>query len=388
MAVQFAACILLIAGTLVVQGQTRFLMDHDLGFDQEMIITMPIFIQDRSRKPDYGQHLSYRWRTMKSEVLKHPNVIAASAYTNSPGTMTGLGKSTVLADGKRDRIALIRSDADYLDLFVIDLTRGRNFNKALPVRALTHGKKGREFMLNESAVRYFGWDDPATGGPIGKPFDLRSGGWEPNGSVVGVFEDFHARDLKQPVGPLAMIYSVHILGTLAVKVKPDGIDETLAFLGKFWDRHLPERPFHYAFLDEQIDRSYKREQQTATLINDFSILGILLGCMGIFGLTSFAVERRVKEVGIRKSLGATVTDIVYRLSRESVSVLLVANIIAWPLGFYLLQDWLNQFVYRIDLHVSYFMIAGGSAALIALITVALQAVPAARANPVDSLRNE
>ena len=163
---------------------------------------------------------------------------------------------------------------------------------------------------------------------------------------------------------------MHIVHSLAVKVRPEGLDETLAFL------------------DDEIDRSYAQEMQTARMMNDFSILGILLGCTGLFGLTSFAVRRRVREVGIRTSLGASVWDIVYRLSRESGLVLIAANLVAWPVGYVLLREWLSQFVYRIDLHPGYFALSGGAAGVVALITVALPAVPAAKANPVDSLRHE
>ena len=175
---------------------------------------------------------------------------------------------------------------------------------------------------------------------------------------------------------------------MSVKIKPERIPETIAFLDAWWNRFLPERPFTYAFLDDEIDRRYTQERQTTMLIGDFSILGILLGCMGLFGLTAFAVERRVKEVGIRKSLGATVPDIVCRLSQESGAVLVASCLVAWPIGFYLLREWLNQFVYRIDLHMGYFILSGLAAALVAFVTVGLQAVPAARANPVDSLRHE
>ena len=384
--IQFATCILLIVATLVMRSQTRHLMDQELGFDRDLVIAMPIFELDRDRKPTYGKHLSYRSQRLKQEVLEHPDILAATTYRTHPGVTPPSHTSSVEAEGQQISIPILQGDQDYLDFFGLQLIAGRNFNP----EARRSGKRDMEFVLNESAVRALGWEDPATGaveGALGKPWHIR-GAWSFSGTVVGVVKDFHAGDLRQPIGPTALWYVVDNLIHLAVKVQPQRIDQTLTFLDRFWQRRLPERPFEYTFLDEEIGELYRQEVQTAVVMNDFSILGILLGCMGLFGLATFAVERKIREVGIRKSLGATVFDIVYRLSKESGLVLIAANLIAWPVGFYFLQDWLDQFVYRIDLHLGYFLLAGGAAIFIALFTVALLAVPAARSNPIDALRHE
>ena len=154
-------------------------------------------------------------------------------------------------------------------------------------------------------------------------------------------KDFHVRDLRQPTDPLVLLYDLSTARFMSVKIKPERIPETIAFLDAWWNRFLPERPFTYAFLDDEIDRRYTQERQTTMLIGDFPILGILLGCMGLFGLTAFAVERRVKEVGIRKSLGASVSDIVCRLSQESGAVLVASCLVAWPIGAAVREDTLE-----------------------------------------------
>ena len=175
---------------------------------------------------------------------------------------------------------------------------------------------------------------------------------------------------------------------LAIRSGPERVEETLAFLAETWERFLPGRPFEYRFLDDWIDTMYRQEERISRVMTDFSALAILLACMGLFGLVWFTVENRQKEIGIRKTLGAGVWDIVHRLSREFSYVVIVANVIAWPIGFYLLREWLNRFAYRIDPALVHFVVAGGLALLVAMATVGYHALRAARANPVDVLRNE
>ena len=201
-------------------------------------------------------------------------------------------------------------------------------------------------------------------------------------------KDFHSERLTQPVHPTVISFQPGRFSFLGVKVKPDRMDDTLAFLKEVWMQFLPERPFDYKFLDDRINALYLREERTARLMGDFSAIGILLGCMGLFGWASFTVVHRRKEIGIRKTLGASVWGLVYKLSRESGSVVLLANVVAWPVGLFLMQRWLNQFAYRIDLHVGFFVMAGCLALIIALMTVGYQTTRAAQANPVDVLRDE
>ena len=379
---QFAVCIMLITGTIAMYEQTQFLKEKKLGFDRELIVTMPIFSRDRARKPDWGKHLSYQYRTLKAAVLNHPNVVKASAYRWPPGTSGGMTR-VIEADGKQIHISVIEGDADFLDLFNIPLIEGRNFNKNASVIAISSKRDDREFLLNKSAIKLLGWENP-----ISKSFNWRDAGFHFDGKVVGVVPDFHANNLRESIGPVAILYSANLFSHLGVKIKPERMDETIAFLKETWERFLPERPFQYAFLDEWINSLYEREAQTARLVSIFSIISVLLGCLGLFGLSSFTVERRRKEMSIRKILGASVWDIAYRLSKESILLVIVANLIAWPISIYLLREWLNQYAYRIDLHFGYFALSGVVAMLVALMTVGYQAMRAANANPVDAIRDE
>jgi len=379
---QFTVCILLIAGTIVMYEQTHFLKEKKLGFDHELVITMPIFSLDRERKPDWGKHLSYQYRTLKTSVLNHPNVVEASAYRWPPGTSGGITR-VMEADGKQIHIPVIEADEDFLNLFSIPLIEGRNFNKNASVIAISSKRDDREFLLNESATKLLDWNNP-----IAKSFNWRDAGRHTDGQIVGVVKDFHVDNLRESIGPMAIFYSANLFSHLGIKVKPERMDETIAFLKETWEKFLPERPFQYSFLDEQIHHLYERETQTARLIGAFSIISVLLGCLGLFGLSSFTVERKRKEIGIRKVLGASVWDITYRLSKESILLVIVANLIAWPVGIYLLMEWLNQYAYRIDLQFGYFMLSGLVAMLVALMTVGYQAMRAANANPVEVLRDE
>ena len=373
---QFVACVLLIVSTLVMNEQTRFMRHRSLGFDQDQVVTMPIFSQDRARKPDWGDHLSYRYEALKESVLRHPGIVKASAYRWPPGTHGGIVR-VIETEGRKIRIPVIEGDEDFLDLFSIPIVAGRNFNPAA-----LYSQPG-EFLLNESAVKHLGWSQP-----IGKSFNLRDKGNPWDATIVGVVKDFHTQRLSVAVGPVAIIYRADLLSHLGVKVKSENVEEAIAFLEATWKRYLPERPFRYAFLDDRIDRLYQREEQTTQLVGAFSVLALFLGSLGLFGLASFAVERRRREIGIRKALGAAVTGIVYGLTRESGLMVLAANLVAWPVGFYLMTEWLNRFAYRIDLHLGYFAVSGAIAVLVALATVSYHALRAATSNPVDALRYE
>ena len=280
------------------------------------------------------------------------------------------------ADGERIRMRLIAFDEDYLDLFDIPLVAGRGFDPTSLDAA-----EG-EVLLNEAAVKTLGWDDP-----VGKAFNCRS--WiVRDARVVGVVKDFHTERLSRRIEPVAFLYHSNQFAFLGAKVRPDMIPEALEHLEAVWRQFLPEWPFEYWFLDDRFDALYQREEQTAQIMRDFSALAILLGCMGLFGLVSFTVQQRRKEIGIRKALGASTRSIAARLLYETTAVVVLANAIAWPVGLYLLWEWLNRFAYRIDLHVGFFAYAGGMALLVALMTVGYQAARAAHTNPVDVLRTE
>ena len=242
-------------------------------------------------------------------------------------------------------------------------------------------EKGRPFILNETAAQQLGWDDP-----IGKRFKEKNG---PEGYIVGVMKDFHVQTLHNAIRPV--VFRVFTGGAkhLYLKLGTQNMQETLAFIEKTWDEFLPQIPFTFWILNDDLTRvRYQNEIRTGNALTAFSGLTIFVACLGLFGLISFRAEQKTKEIGIRKVLGASVFSIFNLLAREFVKLVIVACVIACPIAYLFAGRWLQDFAYRIDLHVMYFLIGGVLALLLALATMTYQALKAARTNPVDALRTE
>ena len=233
-------------------------------------------------------------------------------------------------------------------------------------------------VLSESAVRELGWE---TG--VGKQIKFWGGSWP----VVGVIENFHNQLVYQPMHPMVLVNRGNYI-TLSLKIHPNNVSETLAFLEKTWKQFVPDRPFVYGFLDEQYANRYRKVMILRQAFTAFSLLAIFVACMGLLGLISYAAQRRTKEIGARKVLGATVGQLVYLLSKDFLKLVGIANLIAWPVAYVAMQRWLDGFVYRIDMGPGFFVVSGILALSIAMGTVSYQAIKAAQANPVDALRTE
>jgi putative ABC transport system permease protein len=382
--IQFATCILLVGSTWVMREQVDYLLSRDLGFDRDLHISMPIFDRDRARKPDWGKHLSYRYRNVKARLLEHTSILKASAYWIPPGTHAGYNRLMEVA-GTRAPIKINEVDEDFLDTFGIGLVAGRNF-RITSVKGISGSRKDRQYLINETAARHFGWSAPTDA--VGQTFHLRDSAIHRDGVIVGVVQDYNSGSLKNEIEPLALFYSADAFSHIGITVRPEGLSKTVAFLRETWEQLLPERPFEYAFLDDRIANLYQRQVRSSRMIGDFSLVAILLGCFGLFGLASFTVERKRKEIGIRKVMGASVGSITKLLTKESAAVIILANVVAWPIGYYLMSTWLESFPYRIDLHIGFFAAAGAVTLLIAVGTVAYQAVRAARLPPVESIRDD
>jgi putative ABC transport system permease protein len=242
------------------------------------------------------------------------------------------------------------------------------------------GVKG--VLVNEAFVKAFEWDTA-----IGKQFKGLGLEGTKDPPVIGVIKDFHHQSLYQEIGP-AMLYITSHPSYLLVKIRPQKIPETLAILKDRWNQFAPNLPFDFFFLDEYVDQQYRAEERWGRIIGYSAAFAIFITCLGTFGLTSFAVARRTKEIGIRKVLGASVSSIVMLLSREFVMLVSISNLIAWPVAYYAMNKWLQDFAYRIELGPGVFIVGGVLALVIALMTVSAQAIKAARANPVDALRYE
>ena len=369
---QFAISVILIVGTIVVYNQSDYIRNKKLGFNKEQVVVMPY----------PGIRLSKRYKLQLSE---YANVLSNTTSSSLPGRPfpTGLFRSP--GDGaSEDGFGMnkIVVDHEFVSAFGLELSEGRDFSK--DILRDNHG----ELILNEAAMRKFGWTSCAGKElekiwPQGNEIKV-----EYKGEVVGVVKDFHYQSLHHEFEPLIITTLETWFEYFAVRIRSDDIAGTLSFLKAQWREIAPNTPFDYFFLDDDYDKLYRAEQQIGKLFGLFSLLAILIASLGLFGLASFSVQQRTKEIGIRKVLGASVSTVVLLLSREFVLLVGLANLIAWPIAYYAMNAWLQNFAYRIDLDVWPFVMGGFLALFIALTTVSYRAWKAACTNPVDALRYE
>ena len=366
---QFVISIFLIIGTVVVYDQVDYIRNKKLGFDKEHVIVMP----------DPGKQLAEQYRSILST---YPNVLNTSRSGYVPGRGAPARPFRPFSDNANtDRFMMNYLDVDheFISTYGLELIEGRDF---------ISGEKYGTFMLNEAAMRKFGWTSCANQ-KLEEVYPTEEGKVKVavRGDVVGVVKDFHYRSLHHEIEPL-IIRLVSWFEYFAIRIHSDDVVGTLNFLKTQWQEIAPNKPFDYFFLDDDYDKLYRAEEQTGTLFGLFSILAISVACLGLFGLASFTAQLRIKEIGIRKVLGASVSNLVLMLSKEFALLVGIANLIAWPIAYYAMNRWLQDFAYRIDLEIWAFVLSGFMALFIALITVSYQAWKVARTNPVDALRYE
>ena len=371
---QFSISILLIVGTVVVYRQLGFIQNKDLGFDKAHVVIMPIFLRQRATVNKNIDRLMMRYRTVKQAFLEHPNVLDATVCRQILGQRPGLPR-VIRPEGfeRADRFFLQQVDEGFIDFFDLELVAGRNFT---PEDMFRYDKF---YILNETAVKAWGWTEP-----LGKKVHRGNR----SGTVIGVVKDFHNGSLHNPIEPAAFIPMSSLGAWLMLRVQMDQFSETVAFFDKTWKQFLPSRPLEFRFLDEQLNQSYDAEQRIAKSTGVFALIAIGLACLGLFALAAFTAEQRTKEIGVRKVLGASVGQIVMLLSKEFAVLVLIANVIAWPIAYFALNGWLAGFAYRTDLGIDVFLLGGGLALLIAFLTVSTQAVRASLTDPVVALRHE
>ncbi len=364
---QFVISILLILSTVVVYSQLRFIQNREMGYNREHIVVL----RPRDR------NLRKQIEVFKSELRGHTDILGVSASTSLPNSISS--SSHPSWPGKPEDldapIYFCECDYDFVDVFDLKLASGRNFS-----RDFTSDANGA-FLINESAVKTIGWDEP-----LGKQFYR----WddEPHGQIVGVLKDFHMHSLHQEIAPLYVFLDPENYRYVSIKIRGENIPSTLAFIEKTFKTFSPTFPFEYSFFDEVFDRAYRAEQNIGRLLSIFTMLTIFIACLGLFGLASFTAESRTKEIGIRKVLGAPVPSIIWLLNREYVKKVILAALVAWPIGFYAMSRWLENFAYRIDIGWIPFICSAIVAVLLSLLTVSFQTLRAASANPADSLRTE
>jgi len=369
--IQFAISIVLIVGTLVVFQQIDFAQNKRLGFQKEQVVVLPL----------RGDAMEDNYQTVKRELLQNPHVLSATACYGVPGGI--VAGDDIRLPGQDNRPAnVIVADHDYLTTLRMELVAGRNFSESFRTDAQ------EAFILNETLVREFGWSSPEAA--IGKALEWDMWGEDAvkKGKVIGVVKDFHLKSVHEEITPTVIHIYPPAFSSLVVRIRPENMASTLDFFRDNWQEAAPAWPFQYEFLDQTLERLYKSEQKLAQIFGIFSLLSIFVACLGLFGLASFMAEQRTKEVGIRTVLGATKASIVKLFSMDFIKLVVLANILAWPIAYYFMNQWLENFAYRIDIAWSLFFLAGALALAIAVFTVSTQAIKAALVNPAQSLRYE
>ncbi len=368
---QFCISIILIVGTLVVFDQLQYVQNKNLGFNKEQVLVLQdTYVLEREQLESF-----------KTELLRNPNIekvsitsftpIGGSENNNAyfPGDDPSTEQTTVLRE--------FNVDYDYIETFGMKMAAGRNFDEQF-------GTDSSAIIVNEAAVKHFGWDEPI-GQQIGT-FTSEEGAHEVY-EVIGVVKDFHAASLRENIRP-SVIRLQNNTGRVSIRTKAQNTAAVLAYTRSMWEKIAPGQPFTYDFMDDTFKALYKAEMKVGEIFGIFAGLAIFTACLGLFGLAAFTSEQRSKEIGVRKVLGASVSGIVMLLSKEFARLVVIAFVISVPIAWYMMEQWLTDFAYRTDIRPIIFLISGGSAFLIAWLTMSYQTLRAASVNPVKSLRSE
>jgi putative ABC transport system permease protein len=366
---QFAISIFLISGTLIVYNQLTYLQEIHLGFDKERIVVIPTrFVANAERD----------FKLLKEELKKAGSVFSATLSSCVPGKEMGnnvvrLGWSE---DAKWSDMRFLGVDHDFVEFYDLNIMEGRDFDESFP------SDEKEAFMLNESGMRRLGWNNPKEA--VGQKLKWQ----DRTGFVIGVVKDFHFMSANVAIEPFIMVMNKPwSVGYLSLKIGPGKLDESIRQVKNLFEATLPDKIFEYSFLDEDFDKQYKSEERFMTIFTFFACVAIAIACLGLYGLAMFIAEIRFKEIGIRKVLGATSSAIAVLMSGDFIKLVALAFLIATPFAFWVMNQWLGTFPYKEEINLMTFLISGLAAIAIAVLTVASQSVKAAKANPIDSIRN-
>jgi len=363
---QFTTSIFLIIGTLVIYNQTQFLLNRKVGFDKDQVM----LIQGTNTLGDKTQ-------AFKTELLKSSGIKSVTVGDYLPISMTKRDGNTFWKEGKINEDLGVfgqkwQVDYDYLETMGMRINQGRYFSKEM-------ASDSAAVVINKSMVEKLGLKSP-----LGQRIE---NGWQ-KFTVIGVVEDFNFETMKQKVTPLCMVLGLYNSTIVSVKLSGKDTKKVISDVANVWKSFSPDQPFRYTFLDESFANMYKDVQRTGSIFTSFAVLAIIIACLGLFALSAFMAEQRTKEIGIRKVLGASVNGIVTMLSKDFLKLIIIAMLIASPIAWWAMIKWLQDFEYRIPVAWGFFAVAGIAALLIALFTISFQAIKAAVANPVQSLRAE
>jgi putative ABC transport system permease protein len=337
-----------------------------LGFKKEQVVFLGL-----------SRAVKERFETFRQNLLSSANILNVALAGSVPGrvgTSRGYNWPGQQQDQDDKSFYTMFGDHQTVEALGLQLIQGRSFSKEIATDVTS------AYILNETAVRELGWDDP-----VGKPFKV----WdEEMGQVIGVVKDFNFRSLHQEIEPLVLDIKPEWSWSAAIRIAPNDIAGTLSFMETQWRALEPDLPLNYRFLDADLDRLYRSEEKLGQLFSSFAFLALFVACLGLFGLASFTAEQRTREIGIRKVLGASVAEILLLLSKEFTKLVAFAFVVAAPFAYFAMSEWLQNFAYHIHVGISPFLLGGGLALLIALVTVSAQAIKAALTNPVQALRYE
>ena len=357
--------IILIIATLTVFRQMRFLQNRDLGYDKSNLLVCSL-----------PKHMHVNYAALKTELLRHRHIHNVTACMNLP---TWEGPSYLLSDWDgRDSDKEIKMyhgsvDYDFFETFDIQIVQGRAFSRDFTT------DKETALIVNEEALRTMDMLDP-----IGK----RMGHFKANGIIIGVMKDYHFATLRDRIGPMVLDLNPQDTDFMIIKTDAEDITSTSAWIEEVWNGYDQDQIFEAKLLTEILEKTYMTEGIISRFFNYAAYLSLLISCLGLFGLSAYSVEQRIKEVGIRKVLGASAIDIFGLLSKEHLTLIAIANLIAWPLGYLAMKSYLQDYPFRTSIGIEIFLISALSAFGIAFITIFYQTFKAARANPAETLKYE
>ena len=366
--VQFSISIILIIGLFTLYKQMKYIQTRSLGFDKENVVILPV----------RSQQIALNYEAFRNEVLQHPKIISASASSEVPAdTHYSNSYYKRLDSDEPISLYLFFSDYDYVETYQMEVVAGRAFSRDFSTDT------ERTIILNESAAKRFGWTpEEAVGKKLEGPYS------ESAAQVIGVVRNFNYKSLRREVEPMTILLDPEYIRAISIRIAPGDIERTLTVIQEKWQKAFPGEQFEYSFLDNRINRLYASEKKLQKIFVIFSSLSILVACLGLLGLVSFTAELMTKEIGIRKVLGASTGSVILLLSKEFIKWIILANIVAWPLAWFMMNKWLQNFAYRTKIGGIVFVLAGFVTVAMAVFTFIFQTVRTACAKPVNSLRYE
>jgi len=363
---QFTAAIILILSTLVIQKQLQYIKNKNLGLNKEHVITLSL-----------NESLSGNYSAFKNEILANPNIVHVTNASSIPTSIGSMNPCYWEGQTSADyrSVNWVAVDYDYFETFEMEFLEGRSFSK-------NFSTDRRSYVINEEAAKLMNFDSV-----VGKKFSI----WSNEGPILGVVKNFHSKSLHSELSPIVFTMDHRwdwSLSNVFIKIKPDNISETIHYLQKTTQKFAPEYPFEYSFMDDHFDQSYKTDQRIGSIFKYFSMIAILISCLGLMGLAAFMIERRTKEIGIRKVMGASKSYLMILVSKEFITLIVISNLIASPLAYILMSKLLNNYAYKTEMSLWLFISTALFTVLLTLITIGLQIIKIIQTDPVKALKYE